>query len=388
MKISITLLILFSFSAQSVESNIMAFGARTFIQSDLDDVIESDFWEIGGVGSIWQGNHSIKGGISTKLIEDNAIRFDYLYYQYDIPNTGHSIQIGQVNNSLGFLNEGVFNPHARYTVLHSQVGYWTTVRGMGASALGVLWQYHSLDSPLTLQASIGKANFNIKNELALDVIAREIPNNMEDQIEYDPQIFLNARYEHLNHSVKYSMSHISYENPVVDGKFIRQHTLGYRYETGETDLLLELFYIKSNVIKPSDYGLPETLNWHEGNSHGMLVHFDWYASDRLSVYTALNMLYLNSNDKYGRRGKLQDIAELIGGEAVVPSDLVWTRTQTLGARYDITNNFRVQLEYQKTWGNYSNKKVFDFVNGDADSIQALNGESWDILGLSFVFTTF
>jgi hypothetical protein len=387
MKTLTALLVLLSFNVNSVESNVMAFGARTFLNSDLPDIIDTDFWEIGVVGSLWDGNHSIRGGASTKLIEGNKLRFDYLFYQYDIPDTGHSIQVGQVSNALGFLNEGVFNPHARYTVLHSQVGYWTTVRGMGASALGVLWQYHSLGSPLTLQASIGEAQFNIKNELALDVIAREIPDNMEDQIEYDPQIFLSARYEHINHSVKYAMSHVSYENPVVDGKFIRQHTLGYRYETGETDLLLELFYIKSNVIKPSDYGLPEVLNWHGGNSHGFIAHFDWYASDRLSVYTALNMLYLNSNDKYGRRGKLQDIAELIGGGAVVPSDLVWTRTQTLGARYDITNNFRVQLEYQKTWGNYSNRQVFDFVNGDADSIQALGGESWDILGISFVFTT-
>jgi len=388
MKILIALLVLFSFNNHAVESNVMAFGAKTFLDSDLPDIIETDFWEIGVVGSVWKDNHSIKGGISTKLIEDNKIRFDYLFYQYDIPDTGHSIQIGQVSNALGFLNEGVFNPHARYTILHSQVGYWTTVRGMGASALGVLWQYQSLDSPLTIQASIGEAKFNVKNELALDVIAREIPDNMEDQIKYDPQLFFSARYENINHSVKYSMSHISYENPIVDGKFIRQHTLGYRYETGETDLLLELFYIKSDIIKPSDYTLPEILDWHGGNSHGLLAHFDWYTTNQLSVYTSFNILHLSSNDKYGRRGGLQDIAAILGNEVVVPSDLVWTRTQTLGFRYDVTHNFRVQLEYQKTWGNYSNKQVFDFVNGDADSIQALNGESWDILGVSFVFTTF
>jgi len=365
----------------------MVFGAITTSHSDVKETIEKEYLEVGIVGSVKNGRHSFKAGASTKLIENNKIRTDYLYYQYDIPNTTQSIKLGQINNTLGFLNEGVFNPSVRYTILPSQVAYWTSVRGLGASVKGAMWQVEGdfiEGTPYTVQVSYGKPIINIEHLLTHDVVPRGLPNR--GTTKFDNQFYFTGRVEGINHSVKYSTSYLGFENEFAKNKYLLQSTLGYRYENTDIDVVLELYHLKAKIFSATDYGLPSVFDWYKGDSHGINFHFDWYAKDNLSFYLATNLLHLNSSDKYGNKGKLQEISNLTG--ISLPPAVTYTRTQTIGIRYDITHKLRIQLEHQKTWGNYANKSTFDLNTQATSAVESLNGESWGVTSLSFIFTTF
>lgn len=381
------LLILFSFSLSATETNLIAFGSKTLLDSDISEVMTDEYWELGLAGSIRKGQHSVAGAVSTKLIEDNRMRFDYLFYQYDFKESGWSTKIGQLNNTLGFISEGIFNPHVRYTVLPSQVSYWTSVRGMGASATGVMAQFNgctSKGSAYSVQLSYGEPVMNVEHQLTHDVMPRALP--YKGTTEFGKQLFLSARWESVHHSFKYSTSFLPFKNEFADNKYLWQNTLGYKYEDYDYEAVIEFYYLKADIFMGSDYGFPPEFDWYQGNSHGFTFHGDYFVKDDISVYAGLDLLYLNSQDPYGSKGGLQNIARATG--AYVDPSVTYTKAQRIGIRYDISHNFRLQLEYQKTWGNYSNNSFYDVNNDTQAALGTLHGDSWDIVSLSFVFTTF
>jgi hypothetical protein len=390
MKTIIYIFLTYIFSAfclADTVSNYMIFGAVTTSHSEVKETIEEEYLEIGIVGSVRNKRHLFKVGASTKLVENNKLRTDYLYYQYDIPNTNQSIKLGQINNTLGLLNEGIFNPSVRYTILPSQVAYWTSVRGLGASVKGLMWELDGdffKGTPFKVQASYGKPLINIEHLLTHDVVPRGLPNR--GHTKFGNQFYFNGRIEGVNHSLKYSTSYLGFENEFAKNKYLLQSTLGYRYENTSLDVVLELYHLKAKIFSATDYQLPGIFDWYKGDSHGVNFHVDWFARNNLSFYLATNLLHLNSSDRYGNKGKLQEISELTG--ITLPPAVTYTRTQTVGVRYDITHKLRLQLEYQKTWGNYANKTTFDLNTAAAASIDSLNGESWGVTSLSLIFTTF
>lgn len=390
MKTIIYVFLIYIFSAfclADTVSNYMIFGAVTTSHSEVKETIEKEHLEVGIVGSVRNKRHLFKVGASTKLIENNKLRTDYLYYQYDIPNTNQSVKLGQINNTLGLLNEGIFNPSVRYTILPSQVAYWTSVRGLGASVKGLMWELDGdffKDTPFKVQVSYGKPLINIEHLLTHDVVPRGLPNR--GHTKFGNQFYFNGRIEGVKHSLKYSTSYLGFKNEFANNKYLLQSTLGYRYENTSLDVVLELYHLKAKIFSATDYQLPGIFDWYKGDSHGFNFHVDWFARNGFSFYLATNLLHLNSSDRYGNKGKLQEISELTG--VTLAPAVTYTRTQTLGVRYDITHKVRLQLEYQKTWGNYANKTTFDLNTAAASSIDSLNGEPWGVTSLSLIFTTF
>lgn len=175
------------------------FGGVTYLpknQKYFLDYMTGDndyFYEIGAKLSYYFDNGFTLTGHASKQ-GDQDLDFDYAllrYSNYITTDLTYDLEIGKILSGVGFMNEGRFNPNARWTIIMPQGMYTNNLKRWSSGGYGgtAKLSYNLNGWDLSLRSSISKKNIEDKK----DFINTFFPH-LGGTGEYDPGYGLGFKF--------------------------------------------------------------------------------------------------------------------------------------------------------------------------------------------------
>ncbi len=364
--------ILLSITTQAVNGDEMwkdTFQAHGFVSQGLIHSSDNNFvgdssetsaelTEIGINGySRLLNNLSLAGQLLARRsgeMYDGSIELDYLILDLTIQDTQESLnglRFGRFKNPIGLYNDTRDVAFTRPGIFMPQSIYFDNLRNAFLSNDGII-VYQQIDSShgmfdFQLGAGYTPVDVNIEYTLVGDDIQGEIEDNgltTVARIHYESK-YITAAFSYVDTSLKMTGTSIFTGNGIYDVNM-------YVYSLAFTE---EDWYIVAEYAR-------QPLSWSGFSSFypsgsagsmkpaGHYIQFGYTVNRLANIYFRHEEGYSNTDDRNGTAREA--ILASLPIPIISPAHNYYTKSNIIGLRSDITNEFMVRLEYHDNEGTY------------------------------------